>query len=203
VPTSWFTGDPAPMPERPRLLFAGHLQPWKGLDLLLRALPRVAAEHPGVHLVVAGDGPYRQAYAALAQELGVADRVEFAGAVPHDQVRSLMQSSMVVVVPSREEAQSLVALEAGATRRPVVAARVGGLPEIVQDGLTGWLFEPEDVAGLTDRLERVLHDREEARLSGERGYLIVRERFTWRRCAERYATLFEEVVYGSACGAHS
>ena len=125
--------------DPPEVLFAGRLSPEKGI------LELVAATE-GMNLVVAGDGPLRT---LVPRALGF---------VPHEELERLYDRAAVVVLPSYREGLPLCVLEAMAHGRPVVATRVGGIPELVEDGVTGFLVEPGDVAGLRVALERLLAD---------------------------------------------
>jgi len=137
------------------LAFMGALDANKGegCEDILRALADPALAH--VRLAVIGEGPRRQRLESLAAELGVADRVSFSGYLARERTLAWQRAADVVVVPSRRESLGLVALEAAAVGTPVVATRVGGLPEHVLPGRTGELYEPGDVAGLIVALGRV------------------------------------------------
>jgi glycogen(starch) synthase len=139
------TLPPSPLPrESPRLLCVGRLTREKGFDLALAAFAGLSRRFPAASLIIAGDGTERRHLETSVAELGLADRVRFVGWVAPERVPELMNTASVVVVPSREEAFGIVALEAAAMARPVVATRVGGLPEVVVHGQTGLLVEPED-----------------------------------------------------------
>lgn len=147
-----------PGEERRGIVYAGRLSPSKGLDVLLRAMPRVRASVPDVALELLGDGPMRGACEGLARELGVSGICRFRGAVPHGEVLERMASAAVQVSPSLREAFGLVNLEAHGVGTPVVASRVDGIPEVVVDGVTGLLVSPGDPAALADALTRLLLD---------------------------------------------
>jgi glycosyltransferase involved in cell wall biosynthesis len=134
VPTSI-----APEADPPEVLFAGRLSPEKGIREL-------AAATQGMNLVVAGDGPLRDL---------VPDALGF---VPHEEVVRLQSRAAVVVLPSHSEGLPVCLLEAMASGRAVVATSVGGIPDVVEDGVTGLLVEPGDVEGLRAALERLLAD---------------------------------------------
>src|SRR5205085_1269547 len=151
-----------PEAEPAEILFAGRLSPEKGIDELLEATR-------GMNLVVAGDGPLR-------------DRVPNAlGFVPHDELERLYDRAAIVVLPSYREGLPLCVLEAMAHGRPVVASAVGGIPELVEDGVTGYLAEPGDVAGLRAALERLLADPLLRRRLGRAARASVAERCSWER----------------------
>ncbi|MEW6268685.1 MAG: glycosyltransferase family 4 protein [Thermodesulfobacteriota bacterium] len=146
---------PAPRPGAElRVLFVGRLTNWKGVDTLLLALARVE----GARLVVAGDGPQLPSLVALARQLGVADRVRFAGAAPRARVRELMRESDVLVLASLYEGMSHTLLEAAALGLPAIASRCGGNPEVVCDGDSGILVPPQDVAALRAALVTLRDD---------------------------------------------
>lgn len=133
---------------------ATRFYPVKGLDVLMAALPAIAARVPQVHLVLWGDGPQLAQRQAQAQALGVADRVCFAGYAPDADRRLALLDCFVL--SSRSEGSPLALLEALAAGCPIVATRVGGVPELVQDGTSALLVPPEDPAALAAAVIRVL-----------------------------------------------
>jgi glycosyltransferase involved in cell wall biosynthesis len=123
---------------------AGRLDHSKGQDVLLAALRRL----PDQRLTILGDGPERAALEALADQLDVADRCCFRGEVPRAEVLEEMSRSLVTVVPSRREAFGFVAAESLACGTPVAGSETGGLPEIVRNGVEGWLAPVDDAEAL-------------------------------------------------------
>jgi glycosyltransferase involved in cell wall biosynthesis len=146
------------------LLFVGRLRIRKGVEVLLEALP------PGARLLIAGDGEHR---AAVKGGPGV----KFLGRCDAGRVRGLLKGAAALVVPSIYEGMPLVVLEAMEAGLPVVASRVSGIPEVVEDGVTGWLVPPEDPRALAAALSQALEDPGEARRRGEAGRRRVDERF--------------------------
>lgn len=146
-----------PIPPSPplRLAFVGRLVQEKGLDVLLGAVALLAERGTDVQLVVVGAGPLEATLKAQASRAQVATRITWVGAVAPAEVGSYLVASHALVVPSRREGLGLVALEAMAHGRPVVASRVGGLVEVVQDGADGLLVEPGDEGALADALMRL------------------------------------------------
>ena len=189
--------------DRDGVLFVGRLTPHKGVDRLLLALP------PGAQLAVVGTAghdprPPQRDYPRLLAHLAADRDVRFAGRVSDDELAEAYRRAVVLALPSVDrtcygrdvrvsELLGLVALEAMASGTPVVASRVGGVPEVVLDGETGYLVEPGDVAALRDRLSALLADRRLARRMGDNARAVVCERFTWaataRRCLALYARL--------------
>jgi len=185
-------GAPAPAPRAPRLVCVGRLVPIKGHDTLLRAVAAAAASVPGLTLEVAGDGPLRSELEALAAQLGLDDAVTFAGRVA--QVEPAYERAAVVVVPSRGEGFGMVALEAAERGRAVIASSVGGLPEIVEDGVTGLLVPPDDVERLAAAIVELAADADRvARLGVAARERALRE-FTLDRCADRTDGLYRAVL---------
>jgi glycosyltransferase involved in cell wall biosynthesis len=162
----------------------------KGLDVLLRAFAEVKRTNAGLALVLIGRaGGAESGLRSLAVELAVANDVMFFENVPHTQVGLYLEHAKAFCLPSRAEPFGIAILEAGAYRLPVVASRVGGIPEIVIDEETGLLTEPENVTALAAALARVLGDRVLARDFGERLYRRVVSHFSWKRAYQEYRKL--------------
>ena len=139
--------------DAPRILFAGRLVPEKGVDVAIDAFAAIASRFPNARLVIAGDGTIRQSLEQRAIDLGIGSRVDFVGWVDPEKMPALINSSTIVVMPSRwEEPFGLVALQAGQMARPIIATRVGGLPAVVLHEQTGLLIEKDDTAGLAKAL---------------------------------------------------
>lgn len=165
-----------PPPEEPRALFVGALQETKGVDLLLQAWPLVEERVPGARLSIVGDGPGLERLRRHSRRLGVNGSVAFMGAVPRSRVRDLLDESRLLVLPSRSEGLGRVAIEALARARPVVASEVGGIPEVIEDGVTGRLVPPGDPRALAEAVAGLLRDREAGAAMGERGRHLVLDR---------------------------
>jgi D-inositol-3-phosphate glycosyltransferase len=146
----------------PVLLFVGRIQPLKGADLAVRALAEVADTRARLVIVGGPSGPDGEgelmALHALVAELGLERRVQFVPPRPHDQLADYYGAADVCIVPSRTESFGLVALEAAACGTPVVAASVGGLRLLVDDGVTGYLVEERDPSAYASFVDRVLRD---------------------------------------------
>jgi len=153
--------DPGvPKTRHPTIVFVGRLRRYKGLDRVIRAMPRVRAQVPGVRLVVLGDGPFGDTLRRMAARLDLTETIEFRGFVPPALKVRALQESWVHVQPSPKEGWGLTVVEAGACGTAVVAANAPGLRDSVRDGLTGLLFPPHDDAALAEALVRVLEGRE-------------------------------------------
>jgi glycosyltransferase involved in cell wall biosynthesis len=189
-----------PQPSRPNLvLFLGRMEPAKGIYDLLEAIATLRASIPDVRLVCAGDGD-RVAVAHYAERLGIAEAVKFTGWVGPSGKRALFEAAAAFALPSYEAGLPVSLLEAMAAGVPVVACAVGGIPEVVVDGVSGFLVAPGDKARLERALRRLLCERGVAGRIGAAGRESARLRFA----PERALPQLEE-IYASfglqGCGA--
>lgn len=181
----------------PVVLFVGRIQPLKGPDVAIRSLAAMSRRDALLVIVggasgVAGDHEMSRAV-ALADELGVADRVLFVDPKPHHLLSSYYRAADVVVVPSRSESFGLVALEAAACGIPVVATAVGGLLNVVHDGVTGHLISGRDPARFARALTQVLDDPFGAAAMGAAAAVRARH-FTWSFTAARLRRLYGDLA---------
>jgi glycosyltransferase involved in cell wall biosynthesis len=176
--------------QEPRLLCVGRLIPIKGHIVLLRAFADARRRFPGLRLDIAGRGPMEPALRALAKELAVDDAVRFLGHVV--PVQRAIEDSAIVVVPSMGEGFGMVALEAMERARPVIAADIGGLGELVEDGVSGLLVPPGEAEPLADAIEELGRDLGRAATMGEAGRRRALERFLQERCTDRTELLYRE-----------
>jgi glycosyltransferase involved in cell wall biosynthesis len=185
-----------PAAEPLTALFIGRLVKIKGLDVLLRAAKMVG----NLRVVVAGDGPQRAELERLAERLSV--EAEFLGRVGREQKRRLLSSCDFVVIPSRrlrgrDEGLPVACLEAMAAGRPIIASRVGGLPEVIADGQNGLLFDPDDHIELAEKLKLLLADGDlRGRLS--EGARRTAASYHWSRIGPLLARIFKEIVPGGS-----
>jgi glycosyltransferase involved in cell wall biosynthesis len=171
------------------VLFVGSLIPRKGVRYLLEAMPEVLRDFPSCRLVLIGDGPLYSALVEKAGNLGLTGRIAFQGFQPPDEVRAWMQRARVVVVPSLEEAQGVVLLEALACGTPVVASRVGGIPEVVTPAV-GSLVPPADVHALSEAIRGLLAGRERWAAASRGARELAVERYDWRDIARKFVHLY-------------
>lgn len=178
-----------PFPRgRPLVVCAARLEPVKGVEYLVRA----AISLPGAMIVIAGDGPLEGRLREVAVALGVTECVAFLGRV--SPIAPLLAAADVVVLPSLSEGLPMVALEAMALARPVIATRVGGVPEAVEDGVTGLVVEPCDPIALAGAIRKLTADPALARTLGEAGAVRAKERFTAERMVDGYAALITDLA---------
>jgi glycogen(starch) synthase len=178
----------------PRLLCVGRLVPAKGFDLALAALASIIGRYPNLRMVMAGDGPMRTQLERQAAQLGLSGIVEFLGIVEPDKVLTLINRATLVLVPSRHEGLPTVALQAAFMGRPVVATRVGGLPEAVIDQQTGLLVESGDSHSLAEAIAFFLDNPHAAIEMGAAGRERAQKFFLWRRCVDAYDALYTKVI---------
>jgi len=184
--------DPATCPSEGLLLFGavGRLEPVKGFTHFIDAAHRVAAVLPNAHFILAGDGSQRAALERQAAPLG--ERFQFLG-LRHD-IPSLMAAFDILVVPSLNEGMGRVLLEAGAAAVPVVASRVGGIPDVVDDGETGLLVPPKDAAALADALLELAAQPERRRLMGDTARAKVVPAYSLEEMVRQIEALYEELL---------
>ncbi len=187
-----FADRTPPFPDRPAFLSIGRLSEEKGHLVLLDAFAAIRDAHPQARLVIGGDGPLRQSLERRIAELGLTQAVRITGWISSDQVRAELEACHVLVQPSFNEGLPVVIMEAMARHRPVISTFIGGIPELVLPGRTGWLVPAGDAAALAGAM------RESARLSpaelarlGQAGYERVRERHDIDRETARLKALFK------------
>ena len=183
----------APFPRQtPRLLCVGRLIPIKGHIVLLRAFAMARREVPELELEIAGRGPLEPALRALAKELGIADAVRFLGYV--NPIQGAIERSAIVVVPSMGEGFGMVALEAMERARPVIAAAIGGLGELVSHGETGLLVPPGEAEPFARAIVELASDLARAERMGEAGRARAVEKFLEEFCTDRTELLYRQAL---------
>ncbi len=191
---------PPPLPRHrrdPVILSVGRLVPVKGLHTLVRALAKVRSRHP-IRWRVIGDGPLRQTLEAEARSLGV--HAEFLGVLPHEQVLKEMARAQILAIPSEpqttgeEEGFGMVFLEAMACGTPVIGTWSGGIPEVVQDGVTGLLVPPGNVEALAEAVQRLLEDSSLWQVMMSRGPERVKQHFSLQKHIEHLENIYDHVL---------
>jgi glycosyltransferase involved in cell wall biosynthesis len=187
-------GEPKPYAAgaEPRMLCVGRLIPIKGHIVLLRALAEARRVVPELRLDIAGRGPLEPALRALVKELRVDDAVRFLGYVA--PVQRAIEESAFVAVPSMGEGFGMVALEAMERARPVIAAEIGGLGELVEDGVTGFLVPAGEAEPLAAAIVRLAGDPTLRGRMGEAGRRRALDRFLQERCTDRTELLYRELL---------
>jgi len=191
-------GRPANGAGRYLLCVAGH-EEYKGIDVLLQAVKPLLDADPTLNLKLAGDGIMRGELERLAVSLGIQKQTQFLGQQGASNVAQLLQGCEVFVLPSREEPFGIVLIEAMACKKPIVATRVGGIPEIVEHGKNGILVEPDNPSALTAGIRTVLANPELQQRFAEHGHAIVSERFYPGRNGAAYEQAFASLVQEPNC----
>lgn len=169
--------------EAKRILFVGIDWQRKGGPMLLDAFRRVRAVHPDARLTIVGPGPARPE-----------PNVEVLGELPVDQVSAIYDRATVFCMPTRREPFGIAFVEAMTHGLAVVATKVGALPDMVEDGVNGYLVDPSDAGALAERLITLLDEPETCRKMGARGRLLARERYNWDAVGKRLGTHIREAL---------
>jgi glycogen(starch) synthase len=192
----WFE-PPEHVPSETYILFVGRLDSVKGLDHLLSAWKRLQSSlRAGAKLWLVGDGPERQAVEEMVQREGLKDSVCLWGSIQDmERLKSLYSGARALVLPSRSEGLPNVLTEAGACGTICIGSRVGGIPEVIVDGETGFLFPPGDVEALARAIQHVLEMSEgERRRMAEQARQRIGEHFTQARVVEQYIEVYQRAV---------
>ncbi|NOX59760.1 MAG: glycosyltransferase family 4 protein [Planctomycetes bacterium] len=188
---------PAAQPvSEPIVGFLKGFGPAYGARGLIEAMPEIVAQCPDARFDMVGSGGGLQSCRQLANELNVSDRIRWISPVPHERVQQLLQRWCVSVIPSVVESFGVAALESSACGVPVVATRVGGLPETVIDGQTGILTTPDDCSSLARAVVTLLNDADHRLEMGRVGRDFVANRFEWNSCVDSWLSFFEDAASG-------
>ncbi|WP_425806330.1 glycosyltransferase [Desulfitobacterium sp. Sab5] len=177
---------------------AKYLQPVYGLDILFESFARLNKLRPGQALLkIAGDGPELFRLKSLAARLGIDQYVEWLGAMPNSKIAQFYRDLDVVVVPSRQESFGVTAVEGSACARPIIASRVGGLPEVVIDRETGIMVEKENVSELTQAMKYFMDHPEERVRMGQAGREFVLRNYAWKENVTQMENVYRRVLQRS------
>lgn len=192
-----------PPPDHPRIVVVGRLVPYKRVDLVIQALARLRPAWPDLELVVIGRGPEQERLSALAQELGVAPAVRFAGHLPsHEDVLRLVAGSTAFVSASEIEGFGIVVIEAAAVGCPIVVSDIGVFVEVTAGGTGGLLFRTGDADHLAEQLGRLLADPE-LRAESARAGRAHAQQYRWGHIAQQTAATLESVVRSRSRSSHA
>lgn len=191
VPAADFTPKRCPTAAR-HLVFVGRLVPQKGADIAMHSLAQLRGE---VTLTIVGDGPERPHLQDLCTELGIAHRVQFVADADDERRRQVLSSAFAMIVPSRHQEQfGMTAVEGGLSGLPVVASAIGGLPEIVVDGETGFVAAPGDDTSFATAVTRLLDDPAPACDMGAAGRKRCESLFNVEQMVASYEDVYNEAL---------
>ena len=192
---------PSPSSRREKsLLFVGRLVEKKGLEYLIRALPRILERHSEVTLTIVGSGPEKASAKKLCEELKIQPQVRFLGAIPNAEMPACYQAAQVVVFPSvvardgDQEGFGLVMVEALGCECAVVATDLPAIRDIIVDGMTGLIVPEKDPEALADKILMLLENAELRSALGRDGRSFVWERYDWQNIGAQYRAFFEEML---------
>jgi glycosyltransferase involved in cell wall biosynthesis len=189
------TADTAAAPFGPRMIFAcRQLFPRKGIRFLIEAVAKLRPKYPDINLIIAGDGFERPSLEQLAKDLGMGDRTQFLGWVANKDLPQYFRGCAVSVIPSLEEGFGIPAAEAMGCEIPVVATDAGGLPEVVADGVTGFVVPKGDADALAKSIDCLLADAELRKRMGKAGRIRAVERFDWDRSVSQFESVYAKVL---------
>lgn len=196
LPAAGTRAPVAPGQERPpTLVTIGHLVARKRHADVLRALAVLGPRHPDLRYEIIGEGPERVPLEGLAARLGVSDRVDFAGQLPHEQATARAGTCTIFVMPSTEEAFGVAYIEAMAAGVPAIGCRGEPGPEEIAAAGDGFLLVPPgDIERLSQRIDELLCDRRRLREAGSRARATVAARFTWERCGTETVAAYRHAI---------
>ena len=174
----------------------GHRKKY-GPDILLRAIYKIKDKVPDIKLTIAGEGEMTTSLKQTVKDLNLESSVYFAGFIANDQIYDLLKKHHLMVMPSVMESESfgVAVLESYACGRPVIASKIGGVPEIVVNNETGILVSPENVNELADTIIKLATDRNLCANMGINGYSFVKNNFDWEQSLDKMSELYERLIY--------
>ena len=176
---------------KPIIMYAGWLYYLKGLQFLIKAWSRLQKKYPDFKILIVGDGPYRNDLIDLARKNNIKN-IEFTGWKPLEVTKNYMRNCYVFTLLSLSEGLGRVLIEAAMLRKPAIGSRVDGIPDIIQDGETGYLIEPGNVDELADKLDKLLENPELARQMGEAGRKFVEDKFSTEKYFADYIKMVND-----------
>jgi glycosyltransferase involved in cell wall biosynthesis len=181
------------------ILCVGRLVGIKGIVYLIEAMPKILEHHPDSTLLIIGSGPEYASLVLRTKELKLEQQVRFLGVINHEDLLPYYQSADVFVLPSiiengMTEAFGVVLLEAMASGCPVIGSNVGGIPDIIVNGESGFLVPERDSDALAAKISQVLSDDRIQKRFRSQGEMRVREYFLWDRIAEQYSGIYTQIL---------
>ncbi len=188
----FYVRDKLGLKDDPIVFCVRHHVAEKGIEFLIRTVPIVAKSFPNIKFIIGGDGPLLERHKLLASELDVSENVIFTGSISRKELPYYYAACNVSAVPSIVEAFGLVTVEAMACGKPVIGSNVGGIPDVIVDGVNGFLVKPRDVEGLAEKIIFLLNNLELAEKMGRRGRQIAEEKFSLEKRIEKIVQLYSQ-----------
>jgi len=179
--------------KKPYIIFVGRLTKRKGVDMLVEAFAEVVRTFPEIRLIIVGDGEEKTNIINMARKLDIFNRILLLSNIPITILRKLYAEAMIFVLPSRGEGLPLSLLEAMSSQCAVIASKVSGIIDVVKDGETGMLVEPDNKKQLVNALRILLEDRNLARKMSEKAREYVVKEYSWNRIAEKTIRVYQKV----------
>ena len=173
------------------ILFFGRIEDYKGLEYLIRSMPRILNDFPDIKLIIAGGGDFSKYENMILNDKKYEVHNKF---IPDEEVPELFQKTKIVVLPYIEASQSGIIPIAYAFKKPVVVTNVGSIPEVVDDGKTGFIVPPRDEKALAEAIIKLLKDDELRKGMGENAYKKMKEKLSWDKIAEKTVEVYKEIV---------
>jgi glycosyltransferase involved in cell wall biosynthesis len=187
-------GKPYAKERKESLLYAGNLTPPKRVDTIIGAMQKIVQEFPGCRLDIVGDGHLRPQLEAQAARLGITRHVKFLGPLPHERVLVMMQRADLFVHCSEHEGLPVAIMEAMCAGLPVVASRVGGVPDLVHEGKTGYMVTPDDTDGYAKKILLLLRNDYLRLLLGANGGAFAERKLSKHRIISELKSVYSEVL---------
>jgi len=187
-------GKPFTKKTKKSLLYAGNLTPPKRVDTIIRAMERVVREFPNCRLDIVGDGHLRPQLEVLAARLGITGHIRFLGALPHERVLGMMQGADLFVHCSEHEGLPVAIMEAMCAGLAVVASPVGGVPELVDEGTTGFMAAPDDVGGYAEKILLLLKNDPLRFRLGASGNAFVEKQLSKHQVVSKLKSVYSELM---------
>lgn len=177
----------------PVIVFVGALRKVKGLEFLIDSIPLIRAEIPHFKLIIAGDGPLRSQLEKTIKKDQLSQHVEFLGQISHHSALQQIKSANIVILPSLSEGTPTVMFEALAFKKPLIASRVGGIPEIITHGETGLLIDPKNASAIANAIIYLLKNKDVGDRLSEQGNKLIKEQYTTEIIAKKIMKILVDI----------
>jgi glycosyltransferase involved in cell wall biosynthesis len=177
---------------KPFILFVGYLQKVKGVEYLIKAFFKISDDFPNFDLVIIGNGTEEKNLQEFSLKLGISNKVIFKGRLSLEDTKNIMKDCYCFILPSLSEGLPRVILEAMALGKPILASNVGGIPELVKNRETGFLFEPKNTEEMSLRIKDILKDSELAKKIGENNRKLIFNKFPNENYFDSYIKMIEQ-----------